>query len=395
MPWKEVSPMDQKTHFIRDYSRDIYSFTELCARYGISRKTGYKWAERFLQEGPPGLCNRSSAPIRRPNQTPQKIVDALVELRRKHPTWGAKKLLKKISQQHPAWDLPAHSTVYDLLRPFGLIKKRRRKTIPGHAGFSGIKALQPNDVWCTDFKGQFKLGNGSYCYPLTITDQYSRFIPSIKSLPSTSFEGVKPIFIKVFREYGLPKYIRSDNGVPFATSAICRLSSLSAWWIQLGIIPDLIEPGKPQQNGQHERMHRTLKEETTRPSAFSSSAQQRKFNHFINEFNYERPHEALDMQTPGSLYEPSIRELPSKIKPFEYPDRYEVRYVGANGCIRWNSKRICVSQICQGQYIGLEEVDFKIWNVYYGQVKIGIFHEHKLRIEDSLGRLKRRTSKPK
>jgi len=369
MPWKESSTMDQKTQFITDYIRDVYSFSELCARYGISRKTGYKWVNRYLHEGPPGLSNKSRAPKNSPTKTPQKVIDALLELRRKHPSWG---------------------TVYHLLKPYGVIPKRRRKSVPGHAGYSKIQAHQPNDVWCTDFKGQFKLGNGEYCYPLTITDQNSRFILNIKSLPSVATQGVKPIFTRVFREYGLPKYMRSDNGVPFATSAIRRLSPLSAWWIQLGIIPDLIEPGKPQQNGRHERMHKTLKDETTRPAAYSSPAQQRKFNNFVEEFNFDRPHEALDMKTPGSLYETSNREMPSRIKHFEYPDRYEARYVSANGCFRWHNNYVNVSHVCQGQYVGLEEIDFKIWNVYYGPVKLGIFHEHKLRIEDHLGRLTRK-----
>ena len=395
MPWKESSPMDQKTQFIADYIREVYSFTELCERYGISRKTGYKWADRYLKEGPPGLSDKSRAPKSMPTRTPQKVIDALLELRTKHPNWGAKKLLVKLSERKPNWDLPHPSTVYDLLKPYGVIPKRRRKSVPGHAGYSQIKAYQPNDIWCTDFKGQFKLGNGNYCYPLTITDQNSRFILNIKSLPSVETGGVKPIFTRVFKEYGLPKFIRSDNGVPFATSAIRRLSALSAWWIQLGIIPDLIEPGKPQQNGRHERMHRTLKDETTRPAAYSSPAQQRKFNSFVQEFNFDRPHEALDMKTPGSIYEPSLREMPSKIKYFEYPDRYEVRYISANGCFRWNNRSVNLSHICHGQYIGLEEIDFKIWNVYYGPVKLGIFHEHKLRIEDHLGRLNRNNPKNK
>jgi len=390
MPWKETKPMDQKTQFISDYIRDYYNFTELCERYGISRKTGYKWIERYHAEGPPGLKERSRAPKGNPQRTPQKIVDALLELRQKHPTWGAKKLLDKLSERQPSWKLPARATVYDLLKPYGVIPKRRRRSKPGHSGYSRIQALQPNDVWCTDFKGQFKMGNGHYCYPLTVTDQFSRFIPVIKSLPSTATVGVKPIFTRIFQEYGLPKYMRSDNGVPFATTALCRLSALSAWWIQLGIIPDLIEPGKPQQNGQHERMHRTLKDETTRPPGYSSPAQQRKFNAFVQEFNHERPHEGIDMKRPAQLFEPSPRQMPSKIKPFEYPDRYEVRYVSGNGGIRWNNQWVCVSHVCHGQYVGFEEIDYKVWNVFYGPVKIGIFHEHKLKIEDSLGRLNRR-----
>lgn len=395
MPWNETLTMDQKTQFIADYLKELFSFTELCERYGISRKTGYKWVDRYLRDGPAGLDDLKRAPHQIPHKTPQKIIDALLEERRKHPTWGAGKLLKKVQDRHPSWKLPARSTVYTLLEPYGVFKKRRKRRYPGHPGKSQKQAHQPNDIWCCDFKGQFRMGNGKYCYPLTITDQDSRFLLACQSLPSVAKVDVKPVYTRVFREYGLPKYMRSDNGIPFASTAIARLSALSAWWIQLGILPDLIEPGKPQQNGRHERMHRTLKAEASRPAAYSSPAQQRKFNAFFQEFNYDRPHEALDQQTPASQYQPSPREFPEKIKPFEYPNRFEVRYISGNGGIRWNNNWVCVSNILRGQYIGFEEVDFKRWDVFYGPVRIGRFHEDKLRIEDVYGRLKRRTNRRK
>ncbi|MGH7462513.1 MAG: integrase core domain-containing protein, partial [Longimicrobiales bacterium] len=259
----------------------------------------------------------------------------------------------------------------------------------GHPGKPSSSILAPNDCWSADFKGQFKTGDGLYCYPLTVTDGFSRYLLACRGLGSTSVAESKPVFTRLFKEYGLPKRIRTDNGVPFATNTLARLSSLSAWWVRLGVLPELIEPGKPQQNGRHERMHRTLKAETTRPPANSCRGQQRKFDRFQHEFNFERPHEALDMQTPASLYAPSPRHMPDKIPPLEYPDRFEVRYVSANGGIRWNKGWANVSITCVGEYVGLEEIDDGLWNVYFGALKLGRLHERHMRIEDEYGRLRR------
>ncbi len=389
MPWSKSTPMDQKTQFIADYLRNTYTITELCQRYGISRKTGYKWIERYIKEGPPGLQDHRRTPKRSPNRTPQKIVDALLDLRTKHPSWGAKKLLAKVGERHPSWNLPARSTVYQLLEPYGVIQKKRRTRKVGHPGKSQRMAHAPNDIWCADFKGHFRLGNGQYCYPLTITDQYSRFLIACQSLPSTELTGVKPVFSRVFKEFGMPKYIRTDNGTPFASNSLGRLSRLSVWYIQLGVLPDLIEPGKPQQNGRHERMHRTLKDEATKPPGHSLRAQQRKFNVFQEEFNQDRPHEALGMATPASVYEPSSRPMPSKTEHFEYPDHYEVRYVSTNACVRWNNTYLSISRTCIHQYVGFEHVDHELWDVWLGPIKLGRFHEKKHIIEDQYGRLRR------
>lgn len=390
MPWSDTTTMDQKIQFIADYLRDVLSITELCELYGISRKTGYKWIYRYLHQGPAGLENYSRRPHLTPNQTAPEIMDALLEMRRRHPTWGAKKLLPLLHKRQPDWPLPGRSTVCNILSRNGLVPKKRRRRHIGHPGKPTSQILAPNDVWCTDFKGQFKTGDGVYCYPLTVTDAYSRYLFCCQGLYSTKTVGVKPWFTRLFKEYGLPRRIRSDNGVPFATTTLARLSSLSAWWIKLGVLPELIEPGKPQQNGRHERMHRTLKAETTKPPAGNLVAQQRKFNRFREEFNHERPHEALDQETPASIYEPSPREMPNKIPPLEYPDRFEVRYVSANGGIRWNNDWVNVSVVCAGEYVGLEEIDDGIWNVYFGPLKIGRFHERKMRIEDEYGKLKRK-----
>jgi transposase InsO family protein len=384
--------MDQKTQFIADYLREVLSITELCELYGISRKTGYKWIDRYIRNGPAGLEEYSRRPRQTPNQTAPEITEALLEIRRRHPTWGAKKLLPILHKRQPDWDLPKRSTVCAILNRNGLVpkKRRRRRRHIGHPGKPTTQMLAPNDIWCTDFKGQFKTGDGVYCYPLTVTDGYSRFLLCCQGLHSTAVAGVKPMFTRLFKEYGLPQRIRSDNGVPFATATLARLSSLSAWWIRLGILPDLIEPGKPQQNGRHERMHRTLKAETTKPAAGNLTAQQRKFNRFREEFNFERPHEALDQETPASIYVPSRREMPNKVPPLEYPDRFELRFVSANGGIRWNKEWVNVSVVCAGEYVGLEEIDDGIWNVYFGPLKIGRFHERLMRIEDEYGRIKRK-----
>jgi transposase InsO family protein len=382
--------MDQKTQFIADYLREVLSITELCELYGISRKTGYKWIDRYIHNGPAGLEEYSRRPHQTPNQTAPEITEALLGIRRRHPTWGAKKLLPILHKRQPDWELPGRSTVCAILNRNGLVPKKRRRRHIGHPGKPTTQMLAPNDIWCTDFKGQFKTGDGAYCYPLTVTDGYSRFLLCCQGLHSTAVTGVKPMFTRLFKEYGLPQRIRSDNGAPFATTTLARLSSLSAWWIRLGILPDLIEPGKPQQNGRHERMHRTLKAETTKPPAGNLTAQQRKFNRFREEFNFERPHEALDQETPASIYVPSRREMPNKIPPLEYPDRFEVRYVSANGGIRWNKDWVNVSTVCAGEYVGLEEIDDGVWNVYFGPLKIGRFHERLMRIEDEYGRIKRK-----
>jgi putative transposase len=390
MPWRHTSPMDQKTQFIADDLRRTLSITELCTLYGVSRKTGYKWIDRYLKSGPPGLEDRSRKPFSSPNQTPQHVVEALIELRQHHPSWGAKKLLSILQKRHPRWPLPARSTVCDIFSRHGLVPKTRHRRHIGHPGKPTSLILAPNDVWSADFKGHFKTGDGLYCYPLTVADGYSRFLLGCHALSSTGVAEAKPVFTRLFKEFGLPKRIRTDNGVPFATNTLGRLSQLSAWWVRLGILPEFIEPGKPQQNGRHERMHRTLKAETTRPPAHTRRAQQRKFECFREEFNFQRPHEALDMRTPAACYAPSSRKMPNKLPPLEYPDRFEVRYVSANGGIRWNHRWANVSHVCVGEYVGLEEIDDGVWNVYFGPLKLGRFLERHMRIEDAYGRLKRR-----
>jgi putative transposase len=275
MPWSQTSPMDQRTQFIADYLREVLNVTELCDLYSISRKTAYKWIDRYLRQGPAGLEERSRRPQRSPHRTPDDVTEALLEARRRHPSWGGKKLLTLVHKRHPHWDLPHRSTVCDILSRNGMVPKKRRRRRIGHPGKPTSSILAPNDLWSADFKGQFKTGDGRYCYPLTVTDSFSRYLLGCQGLHSTSVDEAKPVFTRLFKQYGLPKRIRTDNGVPFATTTLARLSRLSAWWVRLGVMPEFIEPGKPQQNGRHERMHLTLKDETTRPPAGSLTAQQR------------------------------------------------------------------------------------------------------------------------
>lgn len=390
MPWSDRTAMDQRVQFVADFMRARCTMSELCIKYGVSRKTGYKWVDRYIRHGPAGLEERARRPHSNPNEIDPQVVQALLEMRLKHPSWGGKKLLVKVGQRHPQWRLPARSTVCDILSRNGLVTKRPRRRAIGHPGKPGSAIVLPNDCWSADFKGQFRTGDGRYCFPLTVTDNYSRYLLGCQGLESTAMDGSKAVFTRLFQEYGLPRRIRTDNGVPFAAHTLARLSKLSAWWVRLGVLPEFIEPGKPQQNGKHERMHRTLKAETTKPPAANRQAQQRKFNTFRREYNEERPHEALDMSTPAQLYQASPRALPSKLMPLEYPDRFEVRYVSANGGIRWNRQWVNVTTAVIGDYVGLEEVDDGVWDVYYSILKLGRLHERHMRIEDHLGKLARR-----
>jgi putative transposase len=259
MPWNQSSPMNERTLFVADVLRGVQTFSDICAHYNVSRTTGYKWIRRHRDEGPAGLHERSRRPASCPAQTPAHVVDAIVQARRHHPKWGPKKLKRILRSKDPDLPLPARSTVCSILKREGLVPKVRRCSSLGHPGKPVQNMDVPNATWCTDFKGHFKTGDGIYCYPLTTTDACSRYLLGCKALYSTAHEGAKPAFQRLFEEFGLPQRMRSDNGVPFATTGLARLSRLAVWWIRLGILPELIEPGKPQQNGRHERMHRTLK----------------------------------------------------------------------------------------------------------------------------------------
>lgn len=375
MPWLETEPMKERMRFIVDLESGLYSMTELCGRYGISRKTGYKWASRYCGEGIEGLCDRSRAPKRCPQRTPEPVVEALLAVRRKHPRWGPRKLLAYVKRRHPKRAWPARSTVGDILRRHGLVSPRRRRRRVEAPRAVLLEPRVPNDVWSVDFKGQFRLGCRELCYPLTLADGRSRYLLSCRGLPSTVGAGVVPVMERAFRDYGLPRAILSDNGAPFATQALCRLSRLSVWWIKLGIEPLVIDPGHPEQNGRHERMHRTLKEETARPPKATWRAQQLAFTRFRREYNEERPHEALQDRTPAELYHSSNRPYPRRLPEVGYPGHYEVRRVRHSGEIRWKGPTLYVSEALAGEPVGLEETEDGIWSLYFGALLLARFDE--------------------
>jgi len=390
MPWMESTTMDAKVAFILDWKSGKYLVSDLCAQYGISRKTGYKWINRFMDGGPDGLFERSHAPCESPHRTPVEVEQAIVDLRVVHPSWGAKKLIWNLERRRPELELPARSTVNEILKRNDLVLSKRRPRAVGHPGRPSVVVSKPNDSWSVDFKGQFRTGDGQYLYPLTVTDNHSRYLLDIQGMLGPQLEPTQAALKRLFKEHGLPSRLRSDNGSPFAAYSLGRLSRLSVWLLKLGVLPELIEPGRPQQNGRHERMHRTLKDETTKPPSANARAQQRRFNQFRHEFNNDRPHEALDGLVPADVYKDSSRTMPSKLLAPEYPDRYSVRYVSANGGIRWKNRWVNVSSVLIGEYVGLEEIDDGQWDVYFANYRLGRLHEKFMRIEDHLGKLKRR-----
>ena len=386
MGWKGVTVMDQKILFIGEcLKEDRPFFNELCREFGISRKTGYKWLQRYLSEGAEGLMDRPSIPRSCPHRTAEEIEEIIVRVKGQHPSWGPKKIIAHLSPRHPS--LPAVSTASDILKRHGLVKpmkKRRRK----HPGCTLTTAHGPNDIWSVDYKGQFRMRNGIYCYPLTVCDMRTRYLLGIDAHDTVSLARTKAHFTRIFEEYGLPGRIRSDNGVPFASNAIARLSSLSVWWIKLGIYPEQTDPASPGQNGRHERMHRTLKAEATIPPERNIRAQQVRFDIFRKEYNDVRPHESLGQKTPGSAYVSSPRKMPRRLGQFDYPLHYEVRRVSANNsCIRWKNEFVFVSRALAGECIGLEQEDDGVYDVYFCDLFIGRFIEEKKRIADIIERL--------
>ena len=380
MPWRERSPMDERVQFISDYQRQLWTMTELCDRYSVSRKTGYKWLARYDEEGPAGLTNRSSRPQQSPQATHEDMVAAIVALRKRHPRWGAKKILPVLAEREPEWTLPATSTANDILKRAGLVAPRRRRRPVAHPGYQPQAVTEPNAVWSADFKGQFRTRDAHLCYPLTICDVASRFVLTCHGLRAPTTADTIAVFRQAFRRYGLPHRIRTDNGEPFAAPSLGRLSRLAVWWVRLGIYPELIRPASPQQNGTHERMHRELKADTTRPPAADLRAQQQRFARFRRRYNHERPHEALGQQRPDRLYTASPRPLPRRVTPLEYPGHYELRRVAAPGVMWWHSKPTVVSTVLIGETIGLEPIDDGEWDLHFGPIRLGRFDERTRRI---------------
>jgi putative transposase len=374
MPWRGVLPVDLRLTFVRAYLSGG-SMTELCEQFEISRKTGYKWVDRYDAHGRAGLVDQSRRPHSSPGATPPEIIKRLCEARRAHPTWSARKLLALLKRCEPNVAWPKRSTGCDWLRRAGLVRVRRRgRRNRAPAAVLGAMTA-PNEVWTTDFKGEFRTGDGVYCYPLTVRDGFSRYVLRCDALETRRAEPTQYRFERAFAEYGLPDRIRSDNGGPFAGIGLTRLSRLSVWWIRLGIVPERITPGHPEQNGSHEQFHRVLKAETTRPPAANARAQQQRFTRFCRGYNEERPHEALADRPPAAVYRPSRRELPRQVPPIDYPGHMEVRRVASTGAISWRDQPIYVTEVLAGERIGCEEVDDGIWMMYFAAVAIARFDE--------------------
>jgi transposase InsO family protein len=384
MPWKEIRTVDQRLQFLSSYQKEEMSVTDLCHEFGVSRPTGYKWIKRYKEVGPEGLLDLASTPQSCPHATPAEIENEVLALRKRFPSWGARKLKARLERVNPNVAWPAASTVGQILNRAGLTnpKRKKRRTTPSSQPFSMVTA--PNQLWCMDFKGHFRTGDGYRCDPFTITDAHSRFLIRCQAVTRMDFAQVNAVCDAAMRQYGMPERIRTDNGAPFAGLGLLGLSKLSLGWIKLGIVHERIQPGRPQQNGRHERMHRTLKEDTAKPPAATLIAQQKKFDRFRATFNHERPHEALGNETPGSIYAPSARMLPSSVPSFQYPKPFLTRRVNNSGDISWHKNRIFVSEVFRNEEIGLERMDEDVHRVFFHTTELGEFNSADMRFRAAL-----------
>jgi putative transposase len=368
--------MSLRLEFVHAVRQHRCPIADVCRAYGISEKTGHKWLARFFADGPAGLADRSHARHTVAHQLVPDLAEVILALRHRHPTWGPRKLRAYLARTRPQTAWPAPSTIGLLLHRHQLVRPRRR---PGGGPVRWAPLDQPltmahapNDVWTTDFKGEFRVGTGAYCYPLTVLDAHSRFLLACRALTSTARGPAQQVFTRLFHTFGLPSVIRSDNGVPFASPlALSRLSRLAVWWIRLGIRPERIARGAPQQNGAHERMHKTLKAETTRPAAATAARQQHRFNAFRQEYNTERPHAALDLQPPASCYHPSPRAMPPRLPPLTYPLHAEIRRVSLAGGIKWRGTRLWLTEVLASQDVALEPCDVDRWTLAFGPLVLG------------------------
>jgi len=376
VPWKSASPEPEQIRFIQRWERGGETFLDLCQGFGISRKTGYKRVQRFQAWGLDGLGDLSRAPHRHPNRTERAVAERLIMARQAHPTWGPKKLVAWLKAREPWVSWPAPSTAGDLLDRAGLVqrRKRRRRTAPWSQPFAS--AEQANDLWCIDFKGWFRTGNGVRVNPLTVADAASRYLLVCHGLRQPRGAPVRRVLERAFQEYGLPRAIRTDNGSPFASVGLGGLSALAVWWVKLGILPERIEPGHPEQNGRLERLHRTLKAETANPPQSTWQSQQRAFQTFRSSYNQERPHEALGQQPPARQYQPSVRPYPKRVDSPEYEAGMTVRRVRTNGEIKWNGGRVYLSEALCGEPVGLMPQDDRYWTIHFGRLQIGLLDSY-------------------
>lgn len=380
MPWKETCAMDERLQFVAAWLSGGYTKTALCAAYGISRPTGDKWLARYREEGAAGLLERARAPYTHPNAVSETLQAMILKTKHTHPSFGPKKVMDWLRRDQPHRRWPADSTAGELLKRAGLVKPRRHRHRVAADPNRLAPCDQPNASWSADFKGDFRASGGNRCYPLTVTDNYSRYLLLCRGLERTGVALVRPWFERVFHDYGLPAVIRTDNGAPFASRALGGLSALSKWWVDLGIRPERIRPGAPTENARHERMHRTLKDAAIGPGRLSLVAQQRRFDAFLAEYNWQRSHEALRRQTPGSLYRCSHRPYPGRIEPAHYGSDSEVRHVRQGGEIRWRTHLYYLSEVLAREAVGLKPIAEGQWEVRYRFHLIGILDERSRKV---------------
>lgn len=377
MTWKETDPVKERSEFVRQYLTRRYDMTTLCAVFGVSRKTGYKFVRRFIDEGQAGLEDRSRAAHTHPNATEEPIASRIIEAKRAHPRWGPEKLLAYLRREDAAAEWPAVSTAGEILKREGLVKARRRRRAITHPGKPELEPIvRANQLQNLDYKGHFRTGDGAWCYPLTLSDTFSRYVLLCHGFLAPTYENTQGALERCFREYGVPEAMRMDNGAPFVCSqSLGGLSRLGVWLIKLGVTQIRTRPGSPQDNGLHERMHRTLKEGTALPPAANLQAQQERFDAFLAEYNHERPHASLQGLPPASRYTPSLRSYPKRLPAIDYPGHFQTRAVRTEGTIKWKGQALFISSVLHGERVGLEESAYGIWSIYFGPRLLGLFDE--------------------
>ena len=380
MPWKETCVVDERTRFVMEVEQGRFSKAGLCRMYGISRVTGQKWLGRYAEGGLTALADMSRAPRCHPNEVGKELAELILGMRRQYPHWGPRKLKLLLQRRYSGIDWPAASTIGDLLKRHGLTSSRkfRRRNPPYSRPFAACDGS--NAVWCADFKGWFRTGDGDRCDPLTISDAYSRYLLRCQAMTDTGYEAARGLFEAVFRQYGLPLAIRTDNGCPFASCGLAGLSRLSVWWMKLGIVPERIELGHPEQNGRHERMHLTLKQETASPASGNLRRQQESFDAFRLRFNQDRPHEALGGRCPGEVYSASVRAYPERLAAAEYPETMAVRTVKSNGAFCWRNRMVFLGEAFAGERVGLSAASDGVWTIYFCRTALGTVDQRRLKV---------------
>lgn len=385
MPWKEHGVLKEREDFIEDYNSAEWNFAELCRFYGVTRKTGYKWVGRYEAQGWQGLEELSRAPQRHPNQVSEKVRKAVLEIRGRHPHWGAAKIRVELSSRKWNERVPAESTLGEILRRASVTVPRKVRRRNRNEGAAPGPAEGPNAVWCADYKGWFRTADGRRIDPFTVSDHYSRYLFRCQAVEAADYLHTKPVLDAALREYGLPERLRTDNGAPFGSNGESGLTKLAVWCIRLGIVPEYIQPGCPQQNGRHERMHRTLKQETASPAARNQREQQERFDRFRREYNEQRPHQALGQKPPATCYQASPRQYPERIREVEYAGDWQVRRVSPAGQMRWEGEYVFVGHALAGEPIGLEQVEEGRWRVWFSFYELGTLEKGQPRIHRPSG----------